>query len=234
MATYKGYTIVSGNDGQVFVGKKGDSATDPKYSAGCIAMGSDFPEKGLDKDLVLHGRSISVEEMKTWVDSETLDPLFSQFADLDRTAHLRLTAAFEDIELTYYKLWNFSVAKTINEWDAKFSGKCPRTVARFVEENKADSNQFYEETDPCFETDAPDDRDSNKYKQLHSRCLGNIDKVGRVLSQVSRALEITSIHTAKKVLAVKFFTDAKNTATLESVTNDDDGEQAIYAKLVLK
>lgn len=167
--------------------------------------------------------------------SIAMDALFTDFAVLEKVMERSVTSALESVELTYFKLWDNSVKRTVSEMETKFGVKYPKTVARFVQEYKKDAEEFNKKTMPEFLFSAANSaRNVDEFKTLYVPLAQHENGLFLLAGDVDdNSINISEHIKAKHLLVCKLHTDEKNMATLEALKNDEDGEHAVYTKLSL-
>ena len=169
-----------------------------------------------------------------------MDTLFADFAALEKSLELGLIPALEGVKNSYVYLFEASVKRTIATWTLNFSQKCPKTLARFIEEFQADSKDFVKRTLPNFLGDAVGTASSQEDLMKSFRQLKKDDRsatTDELLDIIAgdrddESVEVGTHVEAKHNLKDLYLTVQKNTSVLEALANDDDDANAIYVKIV--
>lgn len=169
-----------------------------------------------------------------------MDSLFADFASLGKSLECNLSVALTEFKKSYLAVFNESTIRTRSEWIRLFEQKCPGTVKRFVAAYEEDSEEFLKRTMPKFLDGSFKAETVKDYKKIF-RVLNKDADVDfneqETLYNISGdkdddAIDISAHIDVKILLTHKFLADKKNTETLAAMTSDEDGDSAVYFKII--
>lgn len=162
--------------------------------------------------------------------------LLEDFACLDQYVQHELLGALENIQKLYIHIYEARVNCTVESWKKEFNSKCPNTVARFIDEYRADAEEYMKRTMPSVVQVGHMATSFKQYKKLLREFRK--DEVNREETLYDLAgdkdddpIQISSHVEARIRLVDRFLADEKNTAILTGIANDEEGQNAVYTKI---